>query len=97
MNGIAPRDRVPLLPRGVRLHHDPVRDAPVLLGPERALMLDEIGHAILSEVDGVRTLDQIAAHLAEAYEAPKEEVAADMAAFLDDLADRQLIWYRDAG
>ena len=97
MTSVTPLDRIPLLPRGVRLHHDRVRQVPVLLGPERALMLDEIGHAILSEVDGVRSLDQIAQHLAEAYEAPKEEVAADMAAFLDDLADRQLIWYRDAG
>jgi hypothetical protein len=45
----------------------------------------------------VRSLDQIAEHLSEVYEAPKEEVAADMAAFLDDLADRQLIWYRNGG
>jgi pyrroloquinoline quinone biosynthesis protein D len=97
MTTAAPLDRVPLLPRGVRLHHDHVRQVPVLLGPERALILDDIGHAILSEVDGVRSLDQIAEHLSEVYEAPKEEVAADMAAFLDDLADRQLIWYRDGG
>ncbi len=38
----------PLLPRGVRLHDDRVRGVPVLLGPERAVILDAIGQAILS-------------------------------------------------
>lgn len=95
MNAVTPLDRIPFFPRGVRLHHDRVRQVPVLLGPERALILDEIGHAILSQVDGVRSLDKIAEHLSRAFEAPKEEVAADTAVFLDDLADRQLMWYRD--
>ena len=47
---MTPHDR-PRLPRGVRLQHDPVRDTPVLLGPEVALMLDPIGQAVLAELD----------------------------------------------
>ena len=43
---------IPALPRGVRLHHDRVRGGWVLLAPERAVTLDTIAHAILSEVDG---------------------------------------------
>ena len=38
----------PVLPRGVRLHDDRVRGTKVLLGPETALMLDEIGAAIIA-------------------------------------------------
>lgn len=46
---------IPFLPRGVRLHHDNVRGQEVLLGPERALMLDQIACEILKRVDGVKT------------------------------------------
>ncbi|TMV83391.1 pyrroloquinoline quinone biosynthesis peptide chaperone PqqD [Thioclava sp. BHET1] len=86
--------RVPYLPRGVRLHDDRVRGVPVLLGPERALMLDAIGHVILSEVDGHRSLAEIAAELAARFGAPADQVAADVAEFLDDMAEKHLIWYR---
>lgn len=97
MNASTSVDRIPFLPRGVRLHDDSVRGLPVLLGPERAMMLDEIGHAILSEIDGVHTLGQIAQDLSDRYDAPKDEVVADMTAFLDDLADRQMVRYRNEG
>ncbi|MFB2550505.1 pyrroloquinoline quinone biosynthesis peptide chaperone PqqD [Ensifer soli] len=87
-------DPVPVLPRGTRLHHDRVRDAMVLLAPERALMLDEIGTAILAEVDGVSTLSEISTRLAARYGAPEEEVAGDVRAFLDGFAVKRLVDYR---
>jgi len=31
-------DTIPVLPRGVRLHHDKVRSTNVLLGPEKRLL-----------------------------------------------------------
>ncbi len=82
---------VPRLPRGVRLHDDRVRGCPVLLGPERAVMLDPVGAAILGELDGARSLGEIAARLAERYAAPAEEIGADVAAFVADLAERRLV------
>ncbi|MCF3639639.1 pyrroloquinoline quinone biosynthesis peptide chaperone PqqD [Rhizobium sp. TRM95111] len=85
---------VPLLPRGMRLHHDRVRDAMVLLVPERALLLDEIGAAILGEVDGRSTLAAIAARLAERYGAPQPDVAADVRTFLDGLVAQRLMDYQ---
>lgn len=88
-------DRVPVLPRGVRCHHDKVRDANVLLAPEKVLMLDGTGHAILTSVDGTRSLDGIAAHLAEVYAAPKSAILGDVIEFLDDLAAQRLIDYVD--
>lgn len=88
--------QVPFLPRGVRRHFDAVRDRHVLLGPERALMLDETGQAILAELDGERSVQQIAADLAERYNAPVEAIAADMTEFLSELADKQMVWLRDS-
>lgn len=94
MSAAARLAQVPYLPRGVRLHDDRVRRRPVLLGPERALMLDEIGQVILAELDGARSTAAIAATLAERFGAPPEEVTADVADFLDDMADKQLVAFR---
>ena len=87
--------RIPVLPRGVRLHHDRVRDRQVLLGPERVLMLDETGQAILSELDGRLSISRIAARLAKAYDAPEDAVAADVVDFVDGLARQRLVDFVD--
>lgn len=87
---MAPED-IPVLPRGVRLHFDKVRDVWVLLAPERAISLDMIGQAILSEVDGARTFGDITGALAAKYDAPVEQIAKDSAGFLGALKDRRFL------
>lgn len=82
---------VPALPRGVRLHFDKVRDAWVLLAPERAVTLDPIGHAILSEVDGQRSFGEIIDDLAAKYNAPADQIQEDSAGFLDALCNRRFV------
>lgn len=86
---------IPFLPRGVRLHHDNVRGQEVLLGPERALMLDQIACEILKRVDGVKTEAEISAGLAADFGAPAEQVATDVRAFMADLMDKRLLEMRD--
>ncbi|MRX51685.1 pyrroloquinoline quinone biosynthesis peptide chaperone PqqD [Paracoccus sp. S-4012] len=86
-------DTVPYLPRGVRLAHDRVRDMRVLLAPERAIQLVAIGDAILSALDG-RTLGRIVADLAAAYGAPRDQIDADVRAFLQGLIDRRMVFVR---
>jgi pyrroloquinoline quinone biosynthesis protein D len=81
----------PVLPPGVRLHWDAVRGTHVLLAPERALMLDEVGHAILSRVDGVTGVDVLVAGLAADFDAPVEEVGPDVTEFLASLARERLV------
>jgi pyrroloquinoline quinone biosynthesis protein D len=81
----------PALPPGVRLHWDAVRRSHVLLAPERALMLDEIGHAILSRVDGIATLEALVAGLAVDFEASVAEVGPDVIEFLAGLARERLV------
>ncbi|ETX13004.1 coenzyme PQQ biosynthesis protein D [Roseivivax halodurans JCM 10272] len=85
---------IPYLPRGVRLHHDRVREAWVLLAPERAIMLDAVGHAILSEIDGERSFSEITEALAVTYNAPAEDIAKDSAGFLGALRERRFLEVR---
>lgn len=82
---------IPALPRGVRLHFDKVRDTWVLLAPERAVTLDQVGHAILSEVNGVASFGDITHMLADKFNAPAEQVAQDSAGFLDALRARRFL------
>jgi pyrroloquinoline quinone biosynthesis protein D len=81
-------DTVPKLWRLARLDYDPVRQRPVLLYPEGAVLLNETGAAILELVDGKRTVAEIAAILGERYQA---DVSADVADYLAGLAERELI------
>ncbi|MDP5308739.1 pyrroloquinoline quinone biosynthesis peptide chaperone PqqD [Paracoccus spongiarum] len=91
---IAPED-IPYLPRGVRLADDRVRGIRVLQAPERAMQLDPIGHAILSELDGTRSMAHIARDLAARYEAPEDQIARDLRDFLTGLIERRMVFLKD--
>lgn len=79
------------LARGVRLREDPVRGQTVLLAPERALALDEIAVMIVNALDGERSLDAIAQEFADKFEAPKDQVLADVIAFVDEFSKRRML------
>ena len=79
------------LARGVRLHRDEVRGQTVLLAPERAMALDDIAQRIVAALDGQRTLDAVVDGFAEAFNAPRDEIAADVLAFVRELADRRML------
>lgn len=82
---------VPRLLSGVRTKYDAVRGNWVLLAPERAIKLDQIGAAILAETDGVRSLGAILDVLAEKYNAPRGQIAGDVVTFLTSLRDRRML------
>ena len=81
-------ESVPALWRLARMEFDAVRNRPVLLYPEGAVLLNDTGKAILELVDGRRTVAEIAAILGERYQA---DVSADVSQYLSDLAARELI------
>lgn len=63
---------------GVRLRIESDQTA-FLLFPEGVVELSETARAILELVDGVRTADDIAAVLSERYDAPTDQIRADVA------------------
>ena len=78
-------EAVPAFNRGFRLRHDPVRGAWVVLAPERLFLLDEPAVEVLKLVDGARSVPQIVDSLAAKFDAPREAIAADVSAMLQDL------------
>ena len=76
---------VPAFNRGFRLRHDAVRKAWVVLAPERLFLLDEPAVEVLKLVDGARTVPDIIDALAAKFDAPRETIAADVTAMLQDL------------
>lgn len=78
---------------GVRLQEDRARDRWMVMAPERMFLPDETALAVLRLIDGARDEAAIVAHLAQAYAAPAEEIAADVRALLEDLRARgALTW-----
>ncbi|MFE1880976.1 pyrroloquinoline quinone biosynthesis peptide chaperone PqqD [Streptomyces diastatochromogenes] len=73
----------PALARGVLLRHDPVRDADLLLLPERVVVLHGRAGAVLARCDGSRTVAGIVAELSAEY--PGAPVAAEVPDFLAGL------------
>lgn len=76
---------VPSFNRGYRLRHDAVRDGFVILAPERVIVLDGPGAAIMQLVDGRRTSSEIAALLATRFDAPVGTIQTDVDTLLDGL------------
>jgi len=91
---VAPDSRVltadsrPKLWRLARLDFDPVRQRPVLLYPEGAVLLNDTGAAILELCDGARSVTDIVTILNERYHV---DVEADVTEYLDQMAQRELI------
>ncbi len=74
-----------------KFRFDEVRQAWVVLAPERLLLPDEQAVAVLKLVDGARDADAIIAALSQQYEAPREAIAADVLPMLQDLVDKKIL------
>ena len=72
----------PVLPRHAKLKFDETRQVWVLLAP------DEIAVEVLQLCDGVRSVSDIVDQLTAKYAAPREAIATDVVAMLQDLADK---------
>lgn len=81
-------DSVPKLWRMARLEFDRVRQRPVLLYPEGAVLLNDTGAAILELCDGRNTVSQIVNILTERY---NTDVSADVTEYLAGMAERELV------
>jgi pyrroloquinoline quinone biosynthesis protein D len=77
---------IPRFGAGMKFRHDGVRNAWVILGPERLFLPDEHAVQVLRLIDGTRSVGAIAAMLAATYDAPAEVIEADLWPMLTDLA-----------
>jgi pyrroloquinoline quinone biosynthesis protein D len=73
---------------GVRLQQDRARDRWIVMAPERMFVPDETALEVLRLVDGTRDIEAIIDALAEKFAAPREVIATDVRAMLDDLVAR---------
>ena len=78
----------PRLWKLARVDYDPVRQRPVLLYPEGAMLLNDTGAEILSLCDGQRTIADIAAVLGAKYGA---DVTADVMEYISAMVERELV------
>jgi pyrroloquinoline quinone biosynthesis protein D len=98
MADAAPRARAiidaatrPVMPAHIKLRHDAGRGRWLILAPERVFDPDDIAVEVLKLCDGQRTVADIAGVLAKEYNAPMEEISADITAMLQDLADKGVV------
>jgi len=82
---VTSEDTVPRFRRGVKFRMDTVRDAWVLLAPEKLFLPDETAIEILKMIDGTRSIRSIVDDLAARFAAPRDIIATDVLATLDDL------------
>jgi pyrroloquinoline quinone biosynthesis protein D len=83
---------LPRLAPHMRLRHDAARGQWTIQAPERAFMLDETAHAIVSHCDGATSLEAIVERLAAAFpDAPADVIAADVTLLLQGLADKGVV------
>jgi pyrroloquinoline quinone biosynthesis protein D len=78
----------PVLPRHAKLKFDETRKVWVILAPDRVLAPDEIAVEVLQLCDGVKSVADMVEQLAAKYAAPREAIATDVVAMLQDLADK---------
>lgn len=81
----------PILKPHVRVQYDPVRQAWAVLSPEKVFWPDQVSLDILRLCDGRHSLSEILEELAVQYDAPPDEMAADVEAFLQEWSDRFLV------
>ncbi len=98
MGETAPRQRAiitiaskPVMPPYIKMRHDAGRNRWLILAPERLFDPDEIAVGILKLCDGERTVGDIAGAMAKEYNAPAEEIEADIIAMFQDLADKGVV------
>ena len=80
------------LGRGIRLRHDEGRGAWTLMAPERVIVLDEIAYEVINEIVGSDGhLAAVIDRLSERFDAPRDEIGADVIDMLQGFVDKQLL------
>jgi pyrroloquinoline quinone biosynthesis protein D len=84
-------DAVLRLAPHTRFRFDEVRQAWIVLAPERLMLPDEQAVEILQLIDGERAVDGIIDELVGRYDAPRDVIAGDVIKMLQDLVDKKVL------
>ena len=80
------------LGRGIRLHYDRNREVWTLMAPERVIVLNETAHEVISELlQSEQPLSETIGVLADRYDAPRDDIAADVIEMLQVFVDKKLL------
>jgi pyrroloquinoline quinone biosynthesis protein D len=82
---------VPRFAPHARFRFDEVRQAWVVLAPERLLLPDQQAVEILQLVDGERSVDSVIDELVRRYDAPRDVIAGDVVKMFQDLVDKKVL------
>ncbi len=82
---------IPRFRRGVKFRFDDARGAWILLAPEKMFTPEGTAIEILKRVDGMRTIAGIVDDLAAVFQAPRDLIATDVSAMLEDLSAKGVI------
>ena len=74
-----------------RFRFDEVRQAWIVLAPERLMLPDEQAVEILQLIDGQRAVDGVIEELVRRYDAPRDVIAGDVIKMLQDLVDKKVL------
>ena len=74
-----------------RFRFDEVRQAWIVLAPERLMLPDDQAVEILQLIDGERAVDGVIDELVRRYDAPRDVIAADIVKMLQDLVDKKVL------
>ncbi len=95
MNEQAPQflgpDAKPMFAPGVRLANSEAHGGWVLLAPERVLKADKISYEILRRCNGVNSIAWIVSDLATTFEAPREQIFADVSGLFAQLVSKRMV------
>lgn len=80
-----------VMPRHIKLRHDPGRGRWIILAPERVFNPDETAVEVLKLIDGQRSVNAIAEALSRDYQAPLDVVTSDILVMLQDLTDKGVL------
>ena len=75
----------------IRFRFDEVRQAWIVLAPERLMLPDEQAVEILQLIDGKRAVDDVIDELVGRYDAPRDVVTGDVVKMLQDLVDKKVL------
>jgi len=81
----------PRLARGMRLQFDKQREQWIIQAPERVFVLDTIAHEILQRCTGEVTVTAIVDDLVAKFNAPRDMIARDVNALLQNFADKAVM------